>query len=93
MNRRIPLAPSEGWLTLGLVMVMGLALAWAFFLLQVLIYPAGAELGRCQRAVRVQEQRDELLRVGGGTYLHTLVSSVPTAARRCGARVSPSSRG
>ena len=29
MNRRIPLAPSEGWITLGLVMVMGLSLAWA----------------------------------------------------------------
>jgi transglutaminase-like putative cysteine protease len=29
MNRRFPLAPAEGWLTLGLVMVMGLALAWA----------------------------------------------------------------
>ena len=29
MNRRIPLAPSEGWITLGLVVVMGLSLAWA----------------------------------------------------------------
>jgi transglutaminase-like putative cysteine protease len=29
MNRRIPLAPSEGWLTLGVVIVMGLSLAWA----------------------------------------------------------------
>ncbi len=28
MNRRIPLAPAEGWVTLGLVIVMGLALAW-----------------------------------------------------------------
>ena len=29
MKRRIPLAPAEGWLTLGLVLLMCLTLAWS----------------------------------------------------------------
>jgi hypothetical protein len=29
MKRRIPLAPEEGWLTLGLVLLMCLTLAWS----------------------------------------------------------------
>src|SRR4029077_829548 len=29
MNRRIPLQPSEGWLTLALVMVLALTVAWS----------------------------------------------------------------
>ncbi len=29
MNRRIPLAPAEGWITLGLVMVLCLTMAWS----------------------------------------------------------------
>ena len=29
MKRRIPLAPAEGWLTLGLVLLLCLTMAWS----------------------------------------------------------------